>query len=129
MYGSTFKLSGYQQSSTRVRFSGTWRTVTDSRHWGGSLRSSTQTAAKSTFSFTGRQFAWVAQTGPTWGSARVYVNGLRVATVNLAALSPGRRQVVFSMAWSRSATRTVVIQVSGTAGHPKVGVDGFLVAS
>jgi hypothetical protein len=59
----------------------------------------------------------------------VYVAGVLKATVDLRATSAHTRQVVWSIVYTTSATRTVTIKVLGTAGRPRVDVDGFLVGS
>jgi hypothetical protein len=127
--GPTFRLSSAQQSSTKVHYSGTWRSASAASHWGGSDRYSVRAGAKATFTFTGRAFAWVASTGPSRGSAKVYVNGVHVKTLSLSASKGTSRRVVFAQSWSTSAKRTVVVRVVGTSGHPRVDIDGFAWAS
>jgi hypothetical protein len=76
-----------------------------------------------------RMFSWITTKGPTYGSAKIYVDGKLATTILLHAptLRPGR--VVFQRAWpsdpTLQTTHTVKILVVGTAGHPRVDVDGF----
>ena len=119
-------IRAYQQTSSRITYSGTWRTIDSMAYWGGSLARASATGAQAAFTFTGRSFAWVTSTGPTWGSARIYVNGTLVGTVDLSARAPASRRLVFLRRWATTATRTVVIRAVGTAGHPRVGIDGLL---
>jgi hypothetical protein len=65
----------------------------------------------------------VARRGPTRGKAEVFVNGTKVATVDLSASSYQNQRVVWSMSWSSVATRTVTIRVVGTSGRPWVDLD------
>ena len=51
-------------------------------------RKSSTAGARASISITGRSIAWVARTGPDRGQAAVYVNGSKVATVDLYASSP-----------------------------------------
>jgi hypothetical protein len=125
-YGSTFRLSSAQGSSSRIDYTGTWKTSTSSSFWGGSSRYAVAAGAKAKITVTGRSFAWIASVGPTRGTARVYVNGTLVATVNLQSSSTATRRVVFSKTWATSATRSIVIRVSGTTGHPRVDVDALV---
>ena len=37
------------------------------------------------------------------------------------------RQVVYSVQWPEVGTHTIRIKVAGTAGHPRVDIDGILV--
>ena len=61
------------------------------------------------------------------GSARVLVDGRSVGTVSLHATTSQPRRVVFSHAFATTGTHRVAIRVVGTAGHPRVDVDGFAV--
>jgi hypothetical protein len=127
--GSKFRLSGYSEASSRISYSGTWSVASSASYWGGKARYSKSAGARATFTFTGRSLAWIAAKGPTRGSARVYVNGTLVSTVNLNSSGTSTARIVFTKSWSSSATRTVQIRVTGTSGHPRVDVDGFLVGS
>jgi hypothetical protein len=75
---------------------------------------------------TGSSIGWVAARGPDRGSAKVYIDGVYSATVNLYSTSRHSRVVVFARNWSTTQTRKITIQVVGTAGHSRVDVDAFL---
>ena len=124
--GSTLRLSAYQQSSSAVRWAGTWSSASGSGYWGGTTRHSSRAGATSTFTFTGRSVAWVSATGATRGLAYVYVNGSKVATVDLRSSTTQKPKIVWAKTWSSSSTRRVTIRVAGTSGRPRVDVDGFL---
>jgi hypothetical protein len=128
-YGSSFRLTAYQESSARISWSGSWHTASGTSYWGGHERYATGAAAKASLTFTGRNVAWVGSVGPTRGWARVYVNGVYVKSISLYAASAASRRVLFTRSWSSSATRTITIRVSGTTGHPRVDLDAFVVAS
>ena len=78
------------------------------------------------FSFTGSSVAWVTTRGTTRGKAKVYVDGVYAATVNLWASSGHSRSIVFARNWSTSGAHTIRIVVVGTAGHPRVDIDAFV---
>jgi hypothetical protein len=128
-YGTSFLESAAQESSSRITWSRTWRVGSSPSYWGGRARFATAAGAKATIKVTGRSFAWVASTGPTRGSARIYVNGVLVKTVSLYATTSSARQVVFATSWSTLATRTIVIRVVGTAGHARVDLDTLVWAT
>jgi hypothetical protein len=128
-YGSTFHLSAAQEANPRIHYAGAWRTAYSSDHWGGATRYARTAGASASITVKARSFAWVAPTGPTRGTARIYVNGSLVATVSLYSASSSAREVVFAKSWATSATRTIVIKVTGTAGHPRVDVDALAWAS
>ena len=69
----------------------------------------------------------MAALGPTRGQARVYVDGTLISTINLNSLSTTERRLVFARTWSSVGTHVIKVVVLGTAGHPRVDVDTFLV--
>jgi hypothetical protein len=125
-YGTAARLNGHQETSSALRYRGTWQRATSAAYWGGGARAASTGGATASFSFTARAVAWVTTRGPTRGVARVYVNGIAVATVDLRSSATQPARVVFARAWSATATRTLTIRVSGTPGRPRVDLDGML---
>ncbi len=66
---------------------------------------------------------------PTRGAARVYIDGQLKATINLWLPTTHPKYLIWQSTWSVSAKHTIVIKVVGTAGRPRVDVDGFIVGS
>jgi hypothetical protein len=128
-YGSAFRLTAYQESSSAIHWTGTWHTGSNTSFLGGHDRYSTTAGAKASLTFTGRSFGWVGSVGPSRGWAKVYVNGVLVKSVNLYAATSAHRRVLFSTSWSSPVSRTVTIRISGTASHPRGDVDAFVVGS
>ncbi len=78
--------------------------------------------------FTGTNVAWVAPKGPTMGRAEVYLDGRRVATVDLYSSGALSRRVVYAAnGLSAGGTHTLQIKVLGTANRSRVDVDAFVV--
>ena len=122
----SFGVTARQESSSAVRWAGTWRRRVDDRFWGRTLRSSGTAGATATTTFTGRAVAWVADVGPGRGSARVYVDGKAVATISLTRPAFAARRIAWTRHWASTGTHTVRVRVLGTpAGNPRVDVDGF----
>ncbi len=128
-YGSTFKVRAVSQSSTSVRYRGTWANSTSTTWWGGTARSSSTRGSTASFTFTGRSIAWVGLKAANRGKAYVYLNGVLKATVDLYSATTLKQRIVWSASYTSSATRTITIKVLGTSGRPRVDVDGFLVGS
>jgi subtilisin len=124
--GAAWGLRALHSTSTAVVYRGPWTTWMHSSAHGGGTRYSTTAGATATLRFTGRAVAWVAQLGRLSGSAQVYVDGRYVRTVSLYAAGAQPRRVVFAQHWASSGTHTISIRVAGTAGHPRVDVDAFL---
>jgi FG-GAP repeat/FG-GAP-like repeat/Fibronectin type III domain len=126
VYGTTFRLSAYSEANQAIRYKGHWTTKSNKVFVGDRAKSSSAAGAKATFQFTGRSIALVSRLGPTRGKVAIYVNGTRVATVDLHAAKPAGPNVVWSRSWSSSNARTVVVRVVGTKGHPRFDLDGFV---
>jgi len=124
--GGLVRAKVYQQTSTTIRWSGTWHSATTSSASGGSTRYATTRGASATFSFTGTSVAWVSTKGPTRGAAAIYVDGAYVKTISMYASSGHSRAIVYAKSWSTSGTHTLRVVVSGTAGHARVDVDAFV---
>lgn len=112
--GTRFTAISVSNTNPAIRYTGKWYTFTAGTYLGGSATATSVKGAAATYTFTGKQVAWLSRTGPTMGTARVYVNGALVASVNLYAATQQDKQLVFSRSWSTSATRTVRIVVTGT---------------
>lgn len=115
-----------QQNSAAVTYHGAWTPTGNTYASGGSLRYSTTSGASATYSFTGSSVAWVAFKSPVRGSAKVYVDGVYKATVNLNASEFTPLQVVYAATWSVSGAHTLKIVNQGTAGHSRVDIDAFV---
>jgi hypothetical protein len=106
---------------------GTWSLSSSSVYAGGKARL-TGTANRSvSLTFVGNQVAWLSRTGPSFGSARVYIDGTLVKTVNLQATTAVDRKLAYVKTWTTSGTHTIRVVVVGTAGHPTVTHDQFYV--
>jgi hypothetical protein len=116
-----------QESSSAIRYSGTWRRATSDHFSGGAVRAAMQAGASASYTFTGRGIAFVTTTAPTRGKVRVYVNGTRLATLDLYRSVYGCRTVAWAKTWSTSAKRTIRIVVVGTPGRARVDLDAFVV--
>jgi hypothetical protein len=107
--------------------SGTWKSAPDANASGGETRYATQPGAAARLHFQGRAIGIVAQRGPGRGQASILLDGKKVATIDLRAPVLQERRVVYSARWSILATHTISLVVAGTAGHPRVDLDAFVI--
>jgi hypothetical protein len=117
----------YQDSSSRITYSRSWRTYSTSSASGGHTHYASRAGASATFRFTGRAFALIAPKGPTRGSFRLYVDGAYAGTVSLHRSSTVPRIVVAARSWSSSGAHTVRAVVVGTLHHARVDIDAFAI--
>jgi subtilisin family serine protease len=118
----------YTESSSLATYTGSWSLVQSTKYQGGKARATTTAGRKARYEFAGRSFAWVAATGPTRGSANVWVDGVKVASVSLYSSSASYRKVVWAKSWPSSGPHAVTVVVTGTIGHPRVDVDAAIIA-
>ena len=117
----------YQDTSSKVTYSASWRRYSTSSASGGYTHYASRRGASVTFRFTGRAFAVIAPKGPTRGSAKLYVDGVYVSTVSLHRSSFVPRIVVAARLWSTSGAHTVRLVVSASAYHPRFDIDAFAI--
>ncbi|WP_345014397.1 peptidoglycan recognition protein [Streptomyces shaanxiensis] len=111
---------------TSATKSGSWTTRSSSSYLGGKSYSSGSKGAGLTWTFTGRSAAWVVSRATTSGQAYVYVDGVKVSTVDLKSSTTLYRQAIWTKTWSSSAKHTVKIVVVGTSGRPTITTDGLV---
>ncbi|RZU74200.1 N-acetylmuramoyl-L-alanine amidase [Micromonospora kangleipakensis] len=105
---------------------GTWGTYTSSNYLGGSALTATAGGASLSWVFTGRSVSFVATKTSTSGQAHIYVDGVKVSTVDLYSSTVKFRQVVWAKSWTGSGRHTVKIVVAGTSGRPRIITDGLV---
>ena len=124
-YSAKVLMQRSAETSSAIGYTGTWKRVARSGAVGGYVRTSSTAGSTATFTFRGRAVAWLAPRGPSYGKAEVYVDGVLKKTVDLYRSSSQTRRVVFIWSWPSSGSHAVKIRVLGTAGRPKVDLDGF----
>ena len=127
-YGTTFNLGEYQENYTTTNplYTGTWTRAAYAPASSGFLKLSSTAGDRVSFSFTGREVAWIGTKATNRGAARVYVDGVLSKTVDMYSATTVAQAIAFRQAWATSGAHTIAIEVVGTAGRPKVDVDAFV---
>jgi hypothetical protein len=131
--GARFGVGAYQESDAAINNVGLWTTQTDSAAYGGALKYANGLGTeKATFVFTGSEVGWVSSTNQSRGQADVYLDGTKVATVDLYSASGKSRALVFSKGGlDPLATHTLEVRALGTrnaaAKSKRVDLDAFVV--
>lgn len=115
-----------QNPDPAFTWSAGWRKGWTDKASGGSLGYSGRAGAQATFTFTGRALALVGTYGPKRGVARVYVDGELEAEIDMYAPTMRWRRIWFTRQWADSGPHSVVVEVVGTAGRPRVDVDAAI---
>jgi hypothetical protein len=127
--GTSYKLSLFQENASAVKYSTGWKRQTLSGANGGSVDYATVKGKTATLSFTGFQVAWMSTQGPTRGSATVKLDSGTAATINTNTSSAHAAEVVDVVTAAAQGSHKLVVNVLGTAGHPRIDVDAFVVLS
>jgi hypothetical protein len=114
-----------QEGDEAIVRSAGWSVVSDSNAYGKRRATTTTAGATATFSFIGRQVAWIARFGPDRGQASVALDGT-VTAVNLVRSRTSSRRVVFRRRWPTLGAHTLTVT---TTNNKPVDVDAFIVLS
>ena len=125
--GATVHVRRMSERTTALSTNGPWKRISGSDLMGGHALRSRTAGAEATLRFTGYGVAWFATRAPSRGRAKVYLDGILVKTVDLHRSSRAARRMVFRYAWPTSGSHTLTVRVLGTARHPAVDIDGFVV--
>lgn len=104
----------YQQTDSRLAYTGTWNAVSTSSASGGSFRYANSSGASVAIKFTGTYLAWIAKKSPVYGQAKVTLDGGTSKLVNLYSPSLVWQQKVWSTGTLPSGSHTVKIKWTGT---------------
>jgi len=110
------------KQSKRKGYHGTWTATKAKKSLGGTEQVTKKKKAYVTYKVKARSIGWVATKGKDRGKAAVYVDGHKVAVVNLYAKKTTYAQQVFTKTWSKAGTHTIKIV---NLSSKKVGVDAF----
>ena len=123
--GLAMFLRRYQDDSPSITYAGgTWTRRPVAAATGGTVRFATRARASASLTVTGRAAALIAQREKTSGSVEVWVDGVKVATIDLKVASPKARQVVWSRAWTTNASRTIKLVL---VGNGRVDIDAIVI--
>jgi bacillopeptidase F len=127
--GFTVGTTTTQENSVKVLYD-TWKGVTASVASGGTYRVATTAGHTSAFAFSGTGVDWITYTGPGWGKAEVYIDGVDKGTVDLYA-STSHPQTAKTYGGLAAGAHTITVKVLGTknaaANSTAVPIDAFVV--
>lgn len=116
-----------QDASPSLTRTGTWKRVSPTWASGGTVLKSKVRGSSVTRTLTGRAIAWIGVKGAKRGRAKVYVDGLLVATVDLKRATVRHQAVVWTRSWATAGTHEIRIRVRGTKHRHRVDVDAFVI--
>jgi hypothetical protein len=110
---------------------GKWTRTALSGAYGGYVKYASASAARARFAFTGDEVAWVSTKSANRGKAEVWLDGVKLATVDLYSPALQARRVVFSQGGlDPTKVHTLEVRVLGTknaaSSGKRVDVDAFI---
>ena len=105
----------YEQTSTKLGYSGSWTSLSTSGASGGAYAYADSPASVDV-RFTGTSLDWIATTGTTQGKAQVSLDGGTPAEVDLSSGTTLRRQKVWSTGALSAGAHRVSISWTGRPG-------------
>jgi hypothetical protein len=129
--GPVHRIRALQDGSPSVAQSGTWTSVSNTNHYGGTMRQSAVAGHKQAVTAVMSDVAIVSTRASDRGIAKVFVDGVERATIDLHSATAQFRRVVFQMAFAGpAASHTVELRVTGTKNAAStaalVDLDAFL---
>jgi len=127
---ATAKLAKAQEDSAAVTRVGVWRRVALSGALGGYVSKSTTTGATTTYTFSGSGVAFVSTVAAARGKAEVWLDGSKMATIDLYAATTQPARVVWASGVLTDSLHSVQVRVTGNknaaATNVRIDVDAFL---
>jgi hypothetical protein len=132
--GSQFTVSDHQETSSAISYTGAWTAEALSSAYGGSVNHASASVDRAQLSFTGSSVSWVAPKNANRGKATVWIDGVKVGTVDLYSSTEQPRKVVFTKnGLDASQPHTLEVRVLGqkntASSGTRVDVDAFAVLS
>ena len=119
----------YEQTATQLSYAGAWSAGSAAAASGGSYRYVNSAGGAVTATFDGTSLAWISKKGPTYGIARVSLDGEAPVTVDLYNTSIVYQQKVWETGILSPGYHTVAITWTGTrnaaATNTNIGVDAL----
>jgi hypothetical protein len=121
-----------------MTYNGTWATSAANAFSGGTTQKTTQSGASATLHIDNKPYwgdpsgrvdyglALVMAKAPDRGKAAVFLDGVRVATVDTYAASKLNRTVVWRSALAGNTGHTVKVVNLATAGRTRIDIDAFV---
>ncbi len=123
--GLRFRVVAYQDTSSSVRYKGSWKVMRTASLFGGSSRWTSNGSVS--LSFQGSQVAWVGIQGPDRGAARILIDGKSVASVDGHASTRKIRTIVYVRLFEGLGRHAIEVKALGTSGRPRVDFDAFVI--
>jgi hypothetical protein len=123
-------VSATQETGAAITYTGAWTQANLSGAFGGKVKHASASGRRATFTFEGTSIAWVSTMAANRGKADVWLDGTKVATIDLYQSSQNTRKIVWDRDGLAPGSHTLEIRVLGTkrtaATGTRVDIDAFV---
>jgi hypothetical protein len=120
-----FQTNLLQEDTDGASYDADWKPATLAGANGGSVMTTSTIGATATFSFKGDAIGLVVSRGPDRGAVSVYLDGVKVRTLDLYAANSRSNWLVFSKNYNAVRGHVLELVAKGTTGRPRVDIDAF----
>jgi hypothetical protein len=124
--GATYTLSLVQENGSAVKYSSGWKRQALAGANGGDVDYASVKGNTATLTFTGAQVGWMSTEGTSRGAATVQLDTGTPVTINTNNSKVLTAEIV-DVVQAANGSHKLVIKLLGTAGHPRVDVDAFVI--
>jgi hypothetical protein len=124
-----FKVLAAQENNAAIAYVGGWPIAARANAFGGSTSANSTAGSTATYAFTGSYITWVTEKNPAHGQAEVWIDGVKVATIDNFNAATLTRRVMFAQALA-PGTHTIRIRTLATKSAAATGtrtdIDAFI---
>jgi hypothetical protein len=118
-----------QETDSALTYDTDWKPATMAGANGGSVMTTSTAGATAKLDFTGDAVGLVATRGPDRGAVAVYLDGVKLKTLDLKAPAPSTNLMVFARNFASVGPHLLTLVAVGTPGRPTVDIDAFEIRS
>ncbi|HEX2064229.1 MAG TPA: S8 family serine peptidase [Acidimicrobiales bacterium] len=116
----------YQENNAAIAYTGAWYSSSSTGDSGGSVKYTTAAGAASELRFSGTGIRWLARRQSNAGISDVFLDGVKVGSVDLYNPTTRRQQVVFERTGLSPGTHVIRIVRTGTKNPSSTGTTQLL---
>lgn len=121
--GPAFVVRAIQEDDPSLLETGAWITEAMTGSVGGSVQRESAAGATASLEFTGTSVCWVTARGPASGKAEVWLDGARVASLDLYSSKTQVRKLAWGRNGLSAGTHVLEIRVLGTKKTSSTGTN------
>jgi hypothetical protein len=121
--GQVVSFTRFEETKSQLTWAGTWKRTSTGSASGGSFKFADSSGAAVTIAFTGQALEIVAKKGPTYGQAKITLDGAQTSTVDLYSGAVEWGATVWSSGLLTDGAHTVKIEWTGTKSPAATGTN------